>query len=88
MAEAVYLLCAVTSLACAVLLLRGYFRNRMRLSLWTALCFVGMAGNNVLLFVDLVMVPGIDFSIWRHLLGIAGTGLLLYGMIASDGARR
>ena len=34
MATLVYALCALTSLACAVLLLRGYLSSRARLLLW------------------------------------------------------
>jgi hypothetical protein len=37
MAAAVYVLCALTSLACAVLLLRSYARRRVRLLLWNGL---------------------------------------------------
>lgn len=87
MAEAVYLLCALTSLACAVLLLRSYRRSRMKLILWTSLGFVGLAVNNVLLFVDLVIVPAsIDLRIWRDSAALIGVGILLYGMITQDGA--
>lgn len=49
-ATAVYILCAVTSVLCAGLLVRSYLRSRVRLLLWSALCFVGLAVNNVLLF--------------------------------------
>ena len=41
MATLVYALCALTSLACAVLLLRGYASSRVRLLLWSGLCFCG-----------------------------------------------
>jgi hypothetical protein len=58
MAETVYVLCALTSVLCAALLFRAYRGNRSRLLLWSTLCFVGLALNNVLLFVDLVLVPG------------------------------
>ena len=54
---AVYMLCAATSLACAVLLLRGYRRSGARFLLWSSLCFVGLALNNVILFVDKVVLP-------------------------------
>ena len=55
MAETVYALCALTSLACAALLLRGYVRSRVRLLLWSGLCFAFLFLNNVLLFVDKVV---------------------------------
>ena len=54
MIQLVYVLCALTSIACAVLLLRGYFRTRVRLLLWSGLCFVGLALNNALLVYGLI----------------------------------
>lgn len=81
MSVAVYLLCALTSLACVVMLLRSYLANRSRLLLWSSLCFIGLAVNNILLYVDLVVVPNIDLSIWRHLATLCGLVLLLYGLI-------
>jgi hypothetical protein len=82
MAEVVYLLCALLSMACAVLLFRGYRRNPLRLSFWTMLCFVALAANNMLLFVDLAIIPqGADLSVVRNVVGLGGTSLLLYAMI-------
>jgi Family of unknown function (DUF5985) len=81
MSVAVYILCALTSLACAVLLLRSYLKTRTRLLLWSSLCFIALAVNNVLLFVDLVVVPNIDLSLWRHVTTLCGLSLLLYGLI-------
>ena len=81
MATLVYALCALTSLACAVLLLRGYARNRVRLLLWSGLCFVGLALNNIILLVDMRVVPGIDLSVWRTLPALAGIVILLYGLV-------
>jgi hypothetical protein len=76
----VFVLCALTSLACAVLLLRGYFRTRARLLLWTGLCFTGLCINNVLLIVD-SRTPNVDLSVWRSLPAVAGLALLVYGLI-------
>lgn len=84
MAEAVYLLCAVASFACAVLLLKSYAQSRMKLILWTSLCFVGLAINNVILFVDLAVVPEWDLSVWRNVTALGSVSVLLYGLIASD----
>jgi hypothetical protein len=81
MVEAVYILCALTSLMCAVLLLRGYGRSRMRLLLWSGLCFVALTVNNVVLFLDLVVFPGLDLSLWRSVLALVGVATLLYGLI-------
>lgn len=81
MADAVFLLCAATSLACAVLLLRGYARNRVPLLLWSSLCFVGLAVNNVLLVVDLVIIPGRDLLLFRNLSGFLAVALLVFGLV-------
>ena len=82
MAEAVYLLCALTSGACAFLLLRSYFRSRSRLLVWSSLAFVGLAINNALLFVDLVLIPeGVDLSVARSITGLAALMVLAYGLI-------
>ena len=81
MAEAVYLLCAFTSIGCAVLLLRAYTRRWTRLLLWCGLCFVGLALNNVLLFVDVFLVPDVDLSVVRQLPAVAGVLVLLYGLV-------
>jgi hypothetical protein len=79
MSNLVYLLCALTALACAVLLLRGYARARVRLLLWSGLCFVGLFVNNALLVVDSHVVH--DLSLFRSLPALAGVSVLLYGLI-------
>jgi hypothetical protein len=81
MAETVYGLCALTSVICAVLLLRGFLQTGARLLLWAGLCFVGLATNNVLLFVDLGLVRDIDLSVWRSLPTLFGLLLLIYGLV-------
>ncbi len=81
MAEAVYVLCALTSAACAFLLSRRYWRTRSRLLLWSSLCFLGLALNNTLLFVDLVIVPTIDLSVARGAVALAAVVLLLIGLV-------
>ena len=81
MAEAVYILCALTSLACAALLLRGYKRSGLRLLLWSGLCFVALAVSNMILFADLVVFRGVDMSLWRSSIALVGIATLLYGLI-------
>lgn len=81
MAEAVYVLCALTSCLCAALLLRGYRRTRTRLLFWSSLCFVGLALNNVLLFVDLVLTAQTDLSMVRSLPALAGLVLMFLGLV-------
>jgi hypothetical protein len=67
MASVICALCALTSIACAVLLLRAYRASPAPLLLWSGLGFIGFTVNNVLLFVDLVLVPSIDLSIYRDI---------------------
>ena len=81
MAGLVYLLCAGTCLLCAVMLLRGYAKQRVRLLLWSGLCFAGLMIENVMLYVDVVVVPDIDLSLWRKIPGFVALIVLLFGMI-------
>lgn len=81
MASAVYILGALTMLACAILLMRGYVRTRRRLLLWSSLCFFGLATANILLFVDLVLLPNVDLYAWRLVTAAVAMSLLLYGLI-------
>ncbi|HTS13082.1 MAG TPA: DUF5985 family protein [Candidatus Limnocylindrales bacterium] len=81
MAQAVYLLGALTSLLCSVLLLRGYGRGRKRLLLWSGLCFAGLAASNALVFIDLVLLPHTDLFPYRLATTIISMALLLYGLI-------
>ena len=80
----VYALGAATTLLCAVLLSMAYKRVNRRLLLWSALCFAGLALSNILVFVDLVLVPDQDLYIWRLVTATIAMGLLLYGLIWED----
>ncbi len=77
----VYALCALTSLLCATMLMRGYRRTGVRLLLWSALCFACFALNNVLLIVDERILPARDLSLVRSMPSLLGIALLLYGLI-------
>jgi hydrogenase/urease accessory protein HupE len=81
MASAVYALCALTSILCAALLGRAYARTRTKLLLWSTLCFVGLALNNVLLFVDLVMLPDVDLRLVRAASALGALLLLVIGLV-------
>lgn len=81
MATVVYALCALTSLACALLLFRGYHETRARLLFWSAICFAGLALNNVLLFIDMRIVPAEDLSVWRSIPALLGLASLIYGLV-------
>ena len=75
------LLASLTSLACMVLLFRAYFANGLRLLLWSALCFVCLTANNVLLFFDLVVFPDLDLRLFRLSWALIGILLLIYGFL-------
>jgi hypothetical protein len=77
----VYLLCFLTSGACAVLLARTYWRTGTRLLLWSALCFAFLAANNLAVILDLLVLPESDFQLARHLLSLAAVGVLLFGFV-------
>jgi hypothetical protein len=76
-------LCALAVLtcgACTVLLFRGYARSRRPLLFWSALCFVFLTLNNVLLFLDLVVLE-MDLRPWRHVAALIGVAFMLYGLL-------
>jgi Family of unknown function (DUF5985) len=81
LANAIYTLCALTSIVCTVLLVRGYRHSRVRLLFWSAWCFAGLALNNVLLIVDLRMLPDLDLAVWRAVPAVVGVSLLVYGLV-------
>jgi hypothetical protein len=81
-ATTVYLLCLLTSAACAWLLVRSYLKSRTKLLLWSAACFVMLALNNLFVVADVVVLPGFDLTLLRSLSALAGVGLLLYGFIS------
>jgi hypothetical protein len=81
MAAFVYILCALTSSVCAALLLNSYRRTRLRLLFWSGACFVCLALGNILLFVDLEVVPHIDLSLYRNGAVLGGLVLLIYGLV-------
>ena len=81
MASVVYALCALTSGLCAVLLLRAYGASRARLLLWSSLAFIGLACNNLLLFLDLVVLPTVDLLLYRSLMAALSVMVLLLGLI-------
>ncbi len=80
MPELVFGLCALTSLFCASLLVRAYFARRTRLLLWSSLCFVGIAINNLLLVVDFLIGSAADLSLLRTSIALVAMLLLLVGL--------
>jgi hypothetical protein len=77
----IYILCLLTSLACAWLLFASYRRTRFRLLFWAGSCFAVMTLNNLFLLLDKIVFPTIDFLPARLVSALVATGLLLYGLI-------
>jgi uncharacterized membrane protein len=84
MAPLIYSLCALTSLACVVLLGRAQRRSGSRLLRWTFWCFVLLTVNNVLLVIDKVVFPVVDLRYWRLSAGLAAVALLLWGLVMEE----
>jgi hypothetical protein len=78
---AVYVLCSLTALACAVMLLRAYVRSRARLLFWSSVCFFALTIENLLVFVDFVVVPDISLALVRNGISLLGLLVLIYGCI-------
>lgn len=78
---AVYSLCFLTGAVCAFLLARSYARTRMRLLLWSALCFGFLAANSFVVIIDMIVLPEGDLSLVRNGLSLAGVSILLFGFI-------
>lgn len=82
MKSAVYILCGVTALACSILLFRGYRRSKARLLLWCSLFFLTVTLENVILFVDVIIIgPEVTLEMVRKSVALTGLMLLLYGLI-------
>jgi len=77
----VFLVCIATSFVCMWLLFRGWRRTGTRLLFWSALCFVFLAANNVLVFVDLIVFPQIDLRAVRLLTSLCAVTVLLWGLV-------
>ena len=81
LAASVYLLCFGTSTICAVLLGRSYRCTRARLLMWSSLCFVFLALNNLFVVVDLLIIPNVRLQIPRLALSFFAVFVLLFGLI-------
>lgn len=85
MGEVVYSLCALTSLACAVLLVRSWMRTRAKLLAWSSVCFVGLTINNILLVLDFVLYKSeVDFSFARAVTAFVSVVALVVGLVWSS----
>lgn len=79
--QVIYALCALTSLTCAVMLVRGYLKSRTRILFWASICFVCLALNNALLYLDLIVFPDLPIVVFRVFPGVIGLAVFIYGLI-------
>lgn len=85
MPEVVYSLCFVMSALCALLLVRSYRASRSRLLMWSSLCFVGLALNNLVLVIDLVLTAeAVDLSLIRQGVALVALVLLVIGLVREE----
>ena len=84
MAAVIYTLCTLTSLLCAVLLLRSYLKSKYRLLYWAGLCFAGLTLNNMLLVADKLIFSDWDFFPLRVAVGLLALCFFLYGLIFDE----
>ncbi len=82
MGSVVYVLCALTSFFCALLLFRGYRARPSQLLFWSSICFFGLFINNVILFCDVVIFPDVYLTPLRHGTALGSICLLIYGLVA------
>ena len=81
MAAYVYLLCSATCLACCGLLFKRYCNSRLPLLLWSAIAFLCFTLGNILLFIDFIVLPQVDLTLWRNLVTLAGVLVLLAALV-------
>lgn len=84
MAMLIYALCALTALACAVLLLLGARRSGSRMLLWSGLCFCGLALTNALIVVDALDLTAENLWTARLVIALGSIALLLYGLVFEE----
>jgi hypothetical protein len=77
----VYSLCFLTSLACAILLVRAFLKTRTRLLLWSAISFSFLAVNNFFVFGDMIFFPDVNLLPYRYIAALAAVAVLIYGFI-------
>ena len=85
MAAVVYLLCALTSLLCAIMLFKAFTKSKFRLLFWSSMGFTGFAMSNVLLFLDVVIFPDVTFIInFRTIPAVIGMIVMIYGLVMEE----
>lgn len=80
----IYALCALTALACSVLLLLGSRRTGSRMLFWSGLCFAGLTLTNLLVIADHYVFREVDLAPVRLGSALLAVSLLLYGLIFEE----
>lgn len=80
----IYSLCALTSLACWLLLWRAYRVSRSRLLFWSALSFALFTLNNIVLVLDKLVFVEVDLRTWRLAAAFAAVCVLVYGLVRDE----
>ncbi len=78
---AVYVLCFLTSSACALLLARNYRRTGARMLMWSALCFALLGANNLIVVIDLLVLRDFNLSLVRLGFSLSAVLVLLFGFV-------
>ena len=76
-----YALSVAVGLLCAVLLFRANARAPSRLLLSAAICFTGLALNDLGLIVDVFMLPDVNLIAVRSLPALAGLIVLVRALV-------
>lgn len=63
------------------MLLRGFYRGRHRLLLWSGICFIGLTIANLLVFIDLEILPNVDLYPLRLIVTAIAMLMMLFGLI-------
>jgi Family of unknown function (DUF5985) len=80
-ASAVYLLSVLVGAVCCFLLARQHRRNPSRLLMAAAVCFAGLALNDIGLIVDVFVLPDVSLVAVRSLPALIGLGLLVHALV-------
>jgi hypothetical protein len=60
---------------------RSYHRGKTRLLLWSCICFVFLALNNLALVLDFLVLPTYDLRLARLLLALLAVMSLIWGFV-------
>ena len=77
----VYVLSVLVGAACAVLLFKAHRRSPSGLLLSAAICFAGLALNDLGLIVDVFVLPDVSIVAIRSLPAVIGLAVLVRALV-------